>query len=126
MAVRLDNRQADFEGAFAALLASKREATVDVATTVATILADVRSRGDAALLELTARFDGLAADSMTDLSVPQSEINAALAGLSDELRQALETAASRIRSFHERQMPQGFEVTEVKGRIEQSLYGIRA
>ncbi|MEL0187585.1 MAG: histidinol dehydrogenase, partial [Alphaproteobacteria bacterium] len=86
MAVRLDNRQADFEGAFAALLASKREATVDVATTVADILADVRTRGDAALLELTARFDDLAADSMAELAVPQAEIDAALAGLSDELR----------------------------------------
>ena len=115
MAVRLDNRQDDFEHAFAALLASKREATVDVATTVADILADVRSRGDAALLELTARFDKLRADSMADLSVHQADIDAALAGLDDELRHALETAAARIRSFHERQRPEGFDLTDEDG-----------
>jgi len=115
MAVRLDNQQQDFESEFTALLASKREATADVATTVAAILADVQTRGDAALLELTARFDNLSADSMADLVVPQAEIDAAVAGLSDELRQALETAAARIRSFHERQMPQGFDITDDEG-----------
>ena len=78
MAVRLDNRQDDFETEFAALLASKREVTVDVADTVASILADVRARGDAAVLELTARFDDLAADSMDALAVSGAEIDAAL------------------------------------------------
>ena len=58
MAVRLDNRQDGFEEGFAALLASKREATVDVADTVSSIIADVRARGDAALLELTANLTG--------------------------------------------------------------------
>ena len=56
MAVRLDNCQDGFEAGFATLLASKREATVDVADTVSSIIADVRARGDAALLELTAKF----------------------------------------------------------------------
>ncbi|MGB2122456.1 MAG: histidinol dehydrogenase, partial [Candidatus Puniceispirillaceae bacterium] len=78
MAVRLDNRQEDFESAFTTLLASKREATVDVAATVATILADVKSRGDAAVLELTARFDNLSADNIDELAVPPAEIDAAL------------------------------------------------
>ena len=57
MAVRLDNRQADFEVRFETLLAAKREATVDVAEAVAGIIADVRARGDVALLELTAKYD---------------------------------------------------------------------
>ena len=64
MAVRLDNRQADFEVRFETLLAAKREATVDVAEAVAGIIADVRARGDVALLELTAKYDRLDAGSI--------------------------------------------------------------
>ena len=115
MAVRLDNRQDGFEAGFVALLASKREATVDVADTVSSIIADVRARGDAALLELTAKFDGLQAAGMADLAVPRSEIDAALEGLTPALRDSLETAAARIRAFHERQRPQGFEFTDDDG-----------
>ena len=115
MAVRLDNRQDGFEQGFAALLASKREATVDVADTVSSIIADVRARGDAALLELTAKFDGLQAASMAELAVPRAEIDAALQGLTPALRDSLETAASRIRAFHERQRPQGFDFTDDDG-----------
>ena len=105
MAVRLDNRQDDFETEFAALLASKREVTVNVADTVASILADVRARGDAAVLELTARFDDLAADGMDALAVSGDEIDAALDGLTPDLRDALETAAARIRRFMKSRSP---------------------
>ena len=115
MAVRLDNRQDDFETEFAALLASKREVTVDVADTVASILADVRARGDAAVLELTARFDDLAADGMDALAVSGDEIDAALDGLTPDLRDALETAAARIRAFHEKQVPEGFDYRDDAG-----------
>ena len=115
MAVRLDNRQDGFEQGFSALLASKREATVDVADTVSSIIADVRARGDAALLELTAKFDGMKAGSMTELAVPRSEIDAALEALTPALRDSLETAAARIRAFHERQRPQGFDFTDDDG-----------
>ena len=78
MAVRLDNRQADFEVRFETLLAVKREATVDVAEAVAGIIADVRARGDVALLELTAKYDRLDADSVAELAVGRDEIDAAL------------------------------------------------
>ncbi|MGC6454540.1 MAG: histidinol dehydrogenase [Candidatus Puniceispirillaceae bacterium] len=115
MAVRLDNRQDGFEDGFATLLASKREATVDVADTVSSIIADVRARGDAALLELTARFDGMEAASMAELAVPRSEVDAALDGLTPALRDSLETATARIRAFHERQCPQGFDFTDDDG-----------
>lgn len=115
MAVRLDNRQDGFEEGFTALLASKREATVDVADTVSSIIADVRERGDAALLELTAKFDGLQAASIVELAVPRAEIDAALEGLTRALRDSLETAASRIRAFHECQRPQGFDFTDDDG-----------
>ena len=115
MVVRLDNRQDGFEQGFSALLASKREATVDVADTVSSIIADVRARGDAALLELTAKFDGMKAGSMAELAVPRSEIDAALEALTPALRDSLETAAARIRAFHERQRPQGFDFTDDDG-----------
>lgn len=115
MAVRLDNRQDDFEARFERVLASKREATVDVADAVAGIIADVRARGDAALLELTAKYDRLKADSMADLAVGRDEIDAALEGLTPALRDSLETAAARIRSFHERQLPQGFDYEDEDG-----------
>jgi len=115
MAVRLDNRQNGFEEGFAALLASKREATVDVADAVSSIIADVRARGDAALLELTAKFDGMPAGSMAELAVPRAAIDAALEGLTPGLRDALETAAARIRAFHQRQLPKGFEFTDDDG-----------
>ena len=115
MAVRLDNRQDDFEARFELVLASKREATVDVADSVARIIADVRARGDAALLELTDKFDRLSAGSMAELAVGRAEIDAALDGLTPSLRDSLETAASRIRRFHERQLPQGFDYKDEDG-----------
>ena len=115
MAVRLDNRQADFEVRFETLLAAKREATVDVAEAVAGIIADVRARGDAALLELTAKYDRLDVGSVAELAVGRDEIDAALDGLTPALRDSLETAASRIRSFHERQLPQDFDYTDDQG-----------
>ena len=115
MAVRLDNRQDDFEARFEMVLASKREATVDVADAVAGIIADVRARGDAALLELTAKYDRLSAGSMAELRVGRNEIDAALDGLTPVLRDSLETAAARIRRFHERQLPQGFDYEDEDG-----------
>ena len=115
MAARLDQGQQDFEARFTELLAAKREADVDVGEAVATIIADLRRRGDAALLDLTARFDRLQADNVAALAVGRDEIDAALDGLTPALRQSLETAATRIRSFHERQRPQGFDYTDDAG-----------
>ena len=115
MAVRLDNRQDDFEARFETVLASKREATVDVADAVADIIADVRARGDAALLELTSKYDRLPAGNMAELAVGRDEIDAALGGLTPALRDSLETAAERIRRFHERQFPQGFDYEDEDG-----------
>ena len=115
MAVRLDNRQDDFEARFEMVLASKREATVDVADAVAGIIAEVRARGDAALLELTSKYDRLPASSMAELAVGRDEIDAALGGLTPALRDSLETAAARIRRFHERQFPQGFDYEDEDG-----------
>ena len=115
MAARLNQNQQDFEARFDALLASKREADVDVGEAVAGIISDVRRRGDAALLDLTAKFDRLTANNVADLAVNRDEIDAALDALTPSLRDSLETAAKRIRAFHERQRPEGFDYTDDTG-----------
>ncbi|MEP4039255.1 histidinol dehydrogenase [Pseudophaeobacter sp.] len=104
MPVFLDSSDADFETAFAGLLNAKREDSPDVDAAVAEIIADVRARGDAAVLELTAKFDRL--DLTADqLAIPEDEVDAAIATVSSQERAALELAAERIRAYHMRQMP---------------------
>ena len=100
----LNTADADFEQAFTALLGAKREDSPDVDAIVADIIADVRARGDAALVELTEKFDrmSLAADR---LQISEAEIDAAIENVSAEERAALELAAERIRAYHARQMP---------------------
>ena len=115
MAARLDLGQPDFAARFEAVLDAKRESDVNVADRVAQIIANVRSHGDSALLELTERFDRLKADSVEALAVTRDEIDHAFNQLTPDLRHALETAATRIRSFHERQRPEGFEYTDDDG-----------
>ena len=117
MARRLDYAQADFADRFADLLASKRESDLDVSAAVADILADVRQHGDEALLQLTAKFDRLQCDRIADLAIGQDEMNAALANLDPALRDALRVAATRIRAFHEKQMPEGFTYSDEDGVV---------
>jgi len=104
MPLRLDSRQADFETAFVTLLESKREASVEVGDTVASIIADIRRRGDEALVELTNRFDKANVSAAT-LRFTQDEIEAAAARVSREVLTALETAHQRIVAHHEKQKP---------------------
>jgi len=100
----LSTNDADFETRFTALLTMKREDSPDVDDTVAAIIRDVRTRGDAAVLELTARFDRLTLTPET-MAFSKAEIDAACAAVSLDDRAALEMAASRIRVYHARQMP---------------------
>ena len=100
----LSTTDADFEARFAALLGIKREEAEDVNTTVAAIIADVRNRGDQAVIELTARFDRLVLSPET-LAFTADEIDAEIVKVSPEDRAALELAAARIRAYHARQMP---------------------
>jgi histidinol dehydrogenase len=104
----------DFEAAFTALLGMKREEAEDVDQAVAAIIADVRARGDAAVLDLTARFDrmNLTADR---LEFSAAEIEAEIAKVSPEDRAALELAADRIRAYHERQLPEDASWTDASG-----------
>jgi histidinol dehydrogenase len=110
----LTTRDADFDARFAGLLAMKREEAEDVDQAVAAIIADVRARGDAAVIELTARFDRLALTPETLAFTPE-EIAAEVARVPHEDRAALESAAQRIRAYHVRQMPQDARWTDPEG-----------
>jgi histidinol dehydrogenase len=110
----LSTTDAGFDSDFAALLSMKREEAEDVDQAVAAIIADVRARGDAALIDLTARFDRL--DLTADrLAFSEAEIAAEIAKVSAEDRAALELAAERIRAYHARQVPQDESWTDASG-----------
>ena len=103
----------DFNARFAAMLSAKREDSADVGDVVAAIIADVRERGDAAVVELTARFDRL--DLSGGLAFSPEEIAAEVAKVSPEDRAALTLAAGRIRAYHVRQMPENVSFTDPEG-----------
>ena len=110
---RLRTADAGFPAAFAALLAD-RDTDSDVRDTVAAILADVRARGDAAVIEHTARLDHLDLDE-DRLRLSTDEIDAAVAAVPAELHAALDLAATRIEAFHRLQMPQDVETRDAAG-----------
>ncbi|WP_435312550.1 histidinol dehydrogenase [Primorskyibacter sedentarius] len=114
MPVFLDTTQPDFEARFAAVLAAKREDSPDVDDVVAGIIADVRARGDAAVLELTAKFDRLELTA-DRLAFTPDEVEAECAKVSPEDRRALEIAAERIRAYHVRQIPEDAQWTDPEG-----------
>lgn len=104
MAIRLSQSEPDFEQRFVALLSAKREVSEDVDATVRAILADVRARGDAAVLDYTARFDRLPLTAER-LRVSEAEFEDAALAVEDKTLAALTLARDRIRAHHERQKP---------------------
>ena len=110
----LESASRDFEVAFTRLLGMKREDSPDVDAIVAGIIADVRARGDAAVIELTAKFDRLTLTSET-LRFSEAEIDALCAKVPAVEREALELAAERIRAYHARQMPEDASWTDETG-----------
>ena len=112
---RLSTTQPDFEQRLAELLAFESAQDPQVDTTVAAILADVKTRGDAAVLEYTARFDGVKADTLAALEIPKSELQAALARIPAARRSALEAAAARVREYHQRQRTESWGYTDSDG-----------
>ena len=100
---KLDSSAADFDQALAAVLAFEASEDEAIERSVAQILADVKVRGDEAVLEYTNRFDRLSAESVGALELPTSELEAALEGLEPKRRAALEAAAARVRGYHEKQ-----------------------
>jgi histidinol dehydrogenase len=113
--IRLDTRAADFRIGFEALLETARETTAAVDDVVAGIIADVRGRGDAALLDYTARFDGHAPARAAALRVTEAEMEAAIAGIPPALAAALDVAARRIERFHAAQLPRDLELDDPEG-----------
>ncbi len=114
MATRLDSSNAGFEQAFETMLNARRDQDSDVDATVRDIIADIRKRGDAALIDYTARFDRLRLDETT-LRISAEETAAANRAISDEDRAALTLARDRIRSHHEKQMPQDSRYVDAIG-----------
>ncbi|MDM8168556.1 histidinol dehydrogenase [Roseovarius sp.] len=110
----LNANDAGFEEAFAALLGAKREEAQDVDEAVAAIIADVRARGDQALIDLTAKFDRMEL-SPDRLRFTAAEVDALVAQVSPGDRAALEHAAGRIRGYHARQMPKDESWTDPEG-----------
>ena len=114
MPLFLSTQDRDFEPRFQALLGLKREEAEDVDQAVADIIADVRARGDAAVIELTAKFDRTHLTPET-LAFSPDEIAQECAKVSAADRVALELAAERIRAYHSRQMPQDAQWTDGVG-----------
>ncbi|MBE7635254.1 histidinol dehydrogenase [Sneathiella sp. P13V-1] len=106
---------ADFEERFLEVLGQKRETDADVNDTVAAILADVRSRGDEAVVEYTNRFDRLTLSGGSDLKISSEEIEAAKASCDAATLGALSIAADRIKSYHEKQKPEDLRYTDADG-----------
>ncbi len=112
--IRLATTDAGFEAEFGALLESARETTARVDAPVAAIVADVRTRGDEALRDYTARFDRLTL-APGGLRVKVAEIDAALASIPAPLMDALDLAAGRIEAFHRAQIPKDLRMTDAAG-----------
>jgi histidinol dehydrogenase len=111
---RLATADAGFEAAFTALLGEARETTERVDQAVAAIIADVRARGDAALIDCTARFDRLRL-TQDRLRIGTAEIDDAVAAVPASLMAALDVAATRIESFHCKQMPSDLHEVDAAG-----------
>lgn len=103
---RLSTSDPDFGAKFARLVADRRESDVDVAVTVTTILNEVRQRGDEALADFTARYDGFTLSNDDDWRITAEACRTAYDALDDNIRDALELAASRIRAYHATQKPE--------------------
>jgi histidinol dehydrogenase len=111
----LDTRDPGFDAALDALVAFEVAQDPSIDAAVAAIIADVRARGDAAVLECTARFDGVEARSVAELTIGAEDMRAAYLALHGNERDALDVAARRIRDFHERQRGGGFGFRDAYG-----------
>ena len=112
---RLVSTDPGFERELGCLLAFESAQDPKVDAVVADILADVKARGDAAVLEYTRRFDRVQAGSVRELELTRESLAAALERLPDARRAALEAAVRRVRSYHERQVAQSWEFTDEDG-----------
>ncbi len=115
MTALLSTLQPDFTARFDRIVDARRESDSAVAGQVADILRTVKQRGDAALAELTQRFDGYALTDDADWSISRDQCKQAYNDLAPDLRDALELAAARIRSYHEAQLPENRDYVDAAG-----------
>ena len=113
--LRLNTRDPKFAQAFERLVADRRESGENVSRDVQVILSDVKNRGDAALVEMTSRWDQYALSQDSDWQVSKDDCHEAFEALKPDLRAALELAAQRIRAFHEKQLPKNRDETDDLG-----------
>ncbi|MBI5922110.1 MAG: histidinol dehydrogenase [Betaproteobacteria bacterium] len=119
---RWATREEGFLARLDALLAFESATDAGIESAVAEILASVRSQGDIAVIDYTRRFDHLRVDAMAELELAPAELRAAYEHLPQEQRLALEQAAERIRSYHQRQLAESWEYTEADGtRLGQKI-----
>lgn len=114
---RLNSIDSTFDATLKQLLAFENAQDPTVDATVANILADIKTRGNDALVEYTRQFDQVTASSATDLELTQDELQHALQNLPGDQREALEQAAQRVRSYHEKQVQQSWQYTEPDGTL---------
>ncbi len=112
---RLDSGNAEFTRELDALISFETAQDPQIDATVAAIVADVRARGDAAVLDYTAKFDGVEAGSVADLEITPAQMRAAFEALPAMQRDALTAAAARIRAYHEKQKVGGWNFREADG-----------
>ena len=114
---KLSTKDSSFDADLKALLAFETAQDDSIDAVVAGILKDVKTRGDAAVLEYTNRFDKTKAGSLADLEVSKIELHAALNGLPANQREALQAAADRVKTYHEKQVMQSWSYTEADGTL---------
>lgn len=112
---RLRSNQPDFDAQLRALLAFESAQDASIESTVAEILDDVKTRGDAALLDYTRRFDRLESASVAALEVPAAELRTALDRIPAKTRAALEAATARVRTYHEKQLTGSWSYRDANG-----------
>ena len=114
---RLNAQDAEVNTQLDQLLSWESVSDAEINQRVLDIIANVRSRGDAALIDYTRQFDGLDVAQMSDLILPRERLELALTRITTEQRHALEVAAQRVRAYHEKQVQESWSYTEVDGTV---------
>ena len=114
---QLSSKDANFNAALDALLAYEATADEKLEATVAAILADVRSRGDEAVIEYTGKFDRLAIESAAQMELPREQLREAFESLPPEQREALEAAAQRVTEYHRKQVQASWSYHDADGTL---------
>ena len=117
MIAQLSSQQADFQDKLSELLAWESVSSTDVAKTVDDIIANIRANGDSALVDYSVKFDNVNASDMSDLTIQLAELKNAFDTLDDKEKTALQTAADRVRNYHDKQKQDTWTYTEEDGTV---------